>query len=182
MMNPAALALIQSQTQTSADEFKLLAVARDFITHSKIVDWLKSEFELEHGHATMISHLILPDVIEMSRQKKLVSQLFKGHKADWLPAFYELESKVIRFGKDVQFSPTEENILLKRDNLVFGLIKVTNQQLLIGVNLPGTPFDSTFTSASFWTDIVTHFVTISLQQQINDEVISWLKAGYAKAS
>lgn len=181
MTHGATLAIIQSKTQTSPEEFKLLAVARNFITQTKIMDWLKSEFELEHGHATMISRLILPDVIELKRQNKLMRQLFKGPRADWLPAYYELTSKLSHFGNDVKIVPTEEQILLQRSETIFGIIKVTSHRLTIGINLLDVAYTSTFISASPWTEVVTHCVHISLQQQINDELIDWLKAGYARA-
>lgn len=181
MTHSGILAHIASITHTSPEEFKLLAVARNYVTHSEIMNWLKSEFELEHGHATMISHLILPDVTETNRRSKLIAELFSGTKADWLPAYDELVSKLNHFGSDIKIVPTKENILLQRSEAVFGLIKITNQRLTIGVNLPGEAYTPRFASAFNWTDAVSHCIDVSVYQQINDELISWLKAAYARA-
>lgn len=182
MTDTAALAHITAKTQTTMEEFTLLAVARDLISHSKLMHWLQSEFELEHGHATMISHLILPDVVETHQINQKFAKQFKGHKADWLPAFDEIVAKLNHFGPDVKVVPAEDTILLKRNDKLFGLIKVSNQLMTVGINLPGAPFTETFASTYTWTDEVTHAKDISVFQQINDELISWLKAGYARAS
>jgi len=181
MSETADLAHITSKTQTSLSEFKFMAVARDFMTHSKLVHWLQSEFELEHGHATLISRLILPDAIETKRLNKLFAKQFQGPKSDWLPAFDELASKLNHFGSDVRIVPSEEYVLFQRSGVNFGLMKVTNQRLTIGINLPGVPFTDTYGSSYTWTDLVTHSTDVSVFQQINNELISWLKAGYARA-
>lgn len=173
--------VVKKQTGKSPEDFSLLAKAEYLATHNEIVDWLKTKFELSHGHATTISHLILQSPSEKAADNKAMASQFSGVKADWMPACRELFSKVERFGHDVTVDLQSEPIAFKRGTINFGLVMVDKSKLEIGLNLPGTPFNDTYTEATDWTDRITHKASFIVQQQINDELISWLRQAYDKA-
>lgn len=172
---------VKKQTGKSPEEFSVLAKAQNFATHNVIVDWLKSEFELSHGHATSITHLILETHPDKATDPKALTARFKGREADWIAGCRELFVKIKHFGPDVLIDLDADPIILMRGSAVFGLINVTAGKLEIGIQLPEAPFDSVFTEALDWDGIVSHKVTIVVQQQINDELIGWLRQAYSRS-
>ena len=47
---------IKAKTGKTPDDFRELAAEKGLTKNSEIVGWLKSDFELGHGHANAIAH------------------------------------------------------------------------------------------------------------------------------
>lgn len=155
---------VKKITGKDPHELSLLAHAQNLLTHNEIVDWLKTKFELSHGHATTITHIILETETEQAHDLKVLAARFTGAEADWIPAIHELLLKINRFGPDVAILLDADPIELKRNTVVFGLISVSAGKMEISLQLPEP-----------------HTVTIIVQQQITDGLVDSLRLAYNQA-
>ena len=149
---------------------------------SEIVGWLKSDYGLGHGHAGAIAHLIAnADEIKASPEDQVAAH-FAGKKAVWRQPYDALAAQILAFGSDVEIAPAKSYINLVRGTKKFGIIQISAAERIdIGIKRKGVAPTERFEAAGSWNAMVTHRVRISEPQQIDGEVVEWLKAAYAAA-
>ena len=59
MTYQAYLDTIKSKTGKTPDDFRKLAAKKGLTKYTELMVWLKSEFEVGHGHANVIAHVIV---------------------------------------------------------------------------------------------------------------------------
>ena len=175
---------IEEKTGKTPNEFIAMAKAKGFddpmTKAGEIVDWLKADYGLGRGHAMAIV-LTLQDASQPKLSKdEHVAQHFGGDKARWRKPFDELLARVSEFGPGVSAAPTHSYISLLRNGKKFAIVQVTTDRLDIGIKLKGANAAGRFETAGDWNSMVTHRVKISAPQQIDAEVLSWLKQAYEK--
>jgi len=177
----AYLATIKEKTGKTPDDFKVLADQKRLTKRADLMTWLKTDFELGHGHANLITHLIMnADAPEVSADDALDAH-FAGAKADWRPAYDALIEQLTSFGEDVSASPGGTYINLLRKGKKFGIIQVTAKRLDIGIKDKSASVEGRFEASGAWNAMVTHRVKIDAPTQIDDEVVTRLHHAYDKA-
>jgi hypothetical protein len=173
---------IQAQTGKTPEDFRILAeqkgLLKEGVKTGQIVEWLKTDYGLGHGHAMAIV-LTLQDATQPppSEEEKL-DRLFKGDKVRWRPAYDELVTRVNEFGSGFSADPTNTYISLLRNGKKFGIVQVTAERFDIGIKLKGKEATDRFEAAGNWNAMVTHRVSISDPAQIDAEVMGWLKKAF----
>lgn len=147
-------------------------------TREQLLHWLSTEFELSHGHATAITHLLLMTPHAAHSTSVHYESIFKGSRRDWQSAAEELMRKIGHFGPDVKLTPKSDCLQWERAEHCFAVLSVTDKYLDIGIRLPGAPQTDRFTAAGSWNLLMTHRVRIIVSQQIDDELVSWLRQAY----
>ena len=171
---------LSHKTGRSLEEISLLAKAEGLLTHNEVAAWLKQEFEIEHGHATAISHLIMPDASTDAAGTDFYHWLSRAD-ADWRPALEELASKVEHFGMDCTIMTYKHQLHLQRGGHEFARLCVVAGRLQIDVALPGAPVRSGFQALDADDEPFTDRFSATVQQQISDELVSWLRQAYDRA-
>ena len=157
----AYLDTIRAKTGKSPRDFAELADTKGLTTHGEIVAWLKSDFELGHGHANAMAAALLKwDARRASPDQKL-DALFSGRKAVWRDACDRLISVVGGFGPDTVASANETYVNLVRGKKFAILQPASGTRLDIGVKVPGAAPDGRFEAAGSWNAMVTHRVRIA---------------------
>lgn len=172
---------VQARTGKTPEEFRLLAQAKGLTRNGEIVAWLKSEFALGHGHANAIAHVILAHGQEPVSTDDAVAAHFAGKKAVWREPYDQLMANIAGFGADVHVGPAKSYINLLRGEKKFGIVQVSAERLDIGIKRKGVPPTERFEAAGSWNAMVTHRVRIGDRQQIDSELIGWLKQAYDAA-
>jgi hypothetical protein len=176
---------IQAQTGKTPEDFRILAEKKGLLQKGvktgEIVNWLKQDYGLGHGHAMAI---VL--TLQTATQPKLskddqVAKLFKGDKVKWRNPYNELMTKISEFGSDVSVAPTNSYISILRKSKKFAIVQVTSDSFDIGIKLKGVKATHRFEAAGEWNSMVTHRVRISDPRQINAEVLTWLKKAFDQA-
>jgi len=175
----AYLDTIQAKTGKTPQDFKALAeekgLPKEGVKTGQIVAWLKEDYGLGQGHAMAIV-LTLQNATQPRLSKdEQIARHFKGDKARWLRPYEELLVKIRKFGPDVSTAPTNTYISLLRKGKKLGIIQVTSERLDIGIKLKGMKPTNRFEAAGAWNSMVTHRVRISAPNQIDAEVLTWLK-------
>jgi hypothetical protein len=173
---------IKAKTGLGPADFRRLAKEKGLTKASEVVAWLKADYGLGYGHAGAIWQVIgHADDVKASPAAK-IDKLFAGDKTRWRKGYDALESKVLKFGNDIEVSPNMTYINLVRGSKKFAIVQVAVERLDIGIKLKGVPPNDRFEAAGAWNAMVTHRVRISDSKQIDQEVVAWLKRAYEAAA
>ena len=174
---------IKAKTGKTADDFKAMAAEKGLTKTAEIMAWLKSDFGLGHGHAMAIVHLLVHQEHREASPDDKADKLFSGNKEKWCKSYDELIEKVTAFGADVTTSAGQTYINLLRGGKKFAIIQPSSAERLdIGIKLKEAESGGRFEAAGAWNAMVTHRVRITQPEQIDGQVIDWLKQAYDQCS
>lgn len=165
------------KTGKSLEEWKKVLQAKAFEKHSEGVNFLKKEHGVTHGFANTIVTLSKE---ENKTTEDLVSSQYKG-KESLLPIYKKLLPIVKGFGDDVTITPkkTSVSVIRKRQ---FVLIKpATKTRIDLGLKLPNKPITDRLGNSGPFGTMCTHRVQITSVDEVNQELIGWMKEAYEKA-
>jgi hypothetical protein len=158
---------IQAQTGKTLEDFKVLAEKKGLlepgVKTGQIVDWLKQDFYLGHGHAMAIVLTLKNATQPKTTKDESIAKHFSGGKARWREPYDALLAKVKEFGPDVS------------------VVQVTSERMDIGIKLKGAKKDDRFETAGAWNAMVTHRVRITDPRQVDANVLNWLEQAYESA-
>jgi hypothetical protein len=174
---------IQAKTGKTPDDFRTLAAKKGLVKTGEIVAWLKADFKLGHGHANAIAHLLVHAADGHVSPKGRLDALFAGNKAKWRSAYDALSAKIAKFGADVTAAPNRTYVNVLRSGKKFAIVQTSAAERLdIGIKLKGVKPDGRLEAAGAWNSMVTHRVRINGPQQIDAEVLAWLRQAYELAT
>lgn len=183
----AYLDTIRKKTGKGPDDFRKLAERHGYLRAdmkaATIVDWLKTEFELGHGHAMAMYGILRATVEAPATQDERLLEHFRGLRALWSRTFEEVLRRAKTFGKDEPSLKVGDSYLsLLRNGKKFAVLKVGTGFLDIGVKLEkGTPVSSRLKKAGDWNAMVSHRVRLTTPNELDRDVMGWLKAAYDAA-
>jgi len=111
-----------------------------------------------------------------------IETLFSGGRAGWREVFEALLQQVRTFGGDVSIASTDTYVSLLRGSRKFAVVQPGARHMDIGVKRPGTQPTGRFAAAGAWNAMVTHRVRITDAQELDPEVLDWLRLAYAAAA
>lgn len=146
--------------------------------HGAVVKHLKGEHGLTHGYANLVAHRFLAPAEDGGDP---IETLYQGPKAALRPIHDAIIKAVKGFGADVELAPKKTYVSLLRSKQ-FALVQPsTRTRVDLGLKLPGeAPGDRLEASGSF-NSMVTHRVRLSGPEDVDAEVIGWLRAAYERA-
>ena len=180
-MAAAMKANMKEKTGKTLAQWLKLAKASGETKHGMIVKHLKSEHQLTHGFANLVAHEHLASDASKSAPDDLISTQYSAKKADLRPIYDKLAKAVAGFGKDVELAPKKAYVSLRRSKQ-FGLIQPsTATRVDVGLNLKGeAPTERLEASGSF-NAMVSHRVRLTSADDIDKELIGWLREAYDRA-
>ena len=165
------------KTGKSLAEWKLILKEKAFTKHSEGVNFLKKEHNVTHGFANTIVTLSKE---EDNSPADLVDNQYKG-KENLLPIYKELLAVVKSFGNDVIVTPKKTSVSIIRKKQ-FALIKpATKTRIDLGLKLKDKPTTDRLENSGPFGTMCTHRVKLQEVNEINNELIEWLKESYQKA-
>ncbi|WP_298904848.1 DUF4287 domain-containing protein [uncultured Psychroserpens sp.] len=165
------------KTGKSLEEWKSILRSKAFAKHSEGVNFLKKEHGVTHGFANTIVTLSKE---EQHTADDLVSSQYKG-KEVLFPIYEKLLTAVKDFGNDVTVTPkkTSVSVIRKRQ---FVLIKpATKTRIDLGLKLPDKPTTDRLGNSGPFGTMCTHRVQITSENDVDQELIDWMKEAYIKA-
>ncbi|MCK8479626.1 DUF4287 domain-containing protein [Psychroserpens algicola] len=166
------------KTGKSLDEWKTILKAMAFTKHSEGLNFLKKEHGVTHGYANTI---ILLSKEETPSEDDLVSNQYKG-KESLRPIYKALITTIKPFGNDITITPkkTSVSVIRKRQ---FVLIKpATKTRIDLGLKLPGVPTTERLGNSGPFGTMCTHRVQLTSENDIDAELIGWMKEAYNLAN
>lgn len=182
MTYQAYLDTIKAKTGKTPTDFRKLAAKKGLTQYPELMTWLKSEFELGHGHANVIAHEIVNADAPKVTKDEAIAKLFAGKKEKWQKPYEALAAKLAKFGADVTVASTSTYISLLRNGKKFGIVMPSSAERLdIGIKFKGVAPTARLEAAGTWHNMVTHRVRITDPKQIDKELLAWLKQAYEVA-
>lgn len=148
--------------------------------HGQLVAWLKSEQGLTHGYANLVAHKTLASDAGSQGEDDLMAAMFAGPKAAMRPAYDKAAGFVEGLG-GVEFAPKKGYVSLRRSKQ-FGLLQPsTKDRLDIGLALKGVEPSGRLEAAGSWNAMVSHRVRIGSAEEVDAEVLGWLREAWERA-
>ena len=152
--------------------------SKNISKHSEGVKFLKTEHGVTHGFANTIVTLSKE---ENNAPEDLVTSQYKG-KENLLSMYEKLLPIVKGFGNDVTITPkkTSVSVIRKRQ---FVLIKpATKTRIDLGLKLKDKPTTDRLGHSGPFGTMCTHRVQITSVNDVDSELIDWMKEAYEKAN
>ena len=175
------LQMVETKTGKTPDDFKSLATEKGLVKRGDIIAWLKDEFELPPAHANAVVNVILNADAPEVNHDDAIAKHFTSIKSVWREPFDSLVLQLKEFGADVKLSPAKTFINVLRNDKRFAIVQVSAKRLDVGIKLNGTAPKGRFEQAGAWNPLVTHRVKVDHPDEINGELLLWLRQAYDKA-
>jgi len=141
--------------------------------HGEIVAWLKAEHGLTHGFANGIALSFRSRGAEPTEV-----DLVSGAKEALRPLYDRLIDAATALGTDVEVAPKKSSVSLRRSKQ-FALIEVPSaKRVQLGIQLKGDPATERLLASN---GMCSHRVDLATADEVDDEVLAWLRAAYERA-
>ncbi len=108
----------------------------------------------------------------------LLARQYAGPKAALRPTYDEIVTIARALGDDVVVSVKKTGVSLRRRKQ-FALVEAaSNRRVRLGLNLAGTPATERLRAV---TGMCTHSVDVADADDVDDEVVTWLRLAYDRA-
>lgn len=179
------LANIEKRSGKTLDELVGAVKASGLEKHGQIRDMLKSTFDLGFGDASVLAHYALDreGVMralsgEVSAEDALDS-IYTGAKADLRRLHEKLMNEISQFG-EFESVPKKTYISLRRARQFAMIGPATNTQVEVGLNMKGIPGTARLVEQKPG-GMCQYKVRLSTLEEIDQELIGWLKTAYDSA-
>ena len=162
------------KTGKSLQAWTTILKAKNFAKHGEAVKFLKTVHAVTHGFANTIVTLSKND--ENSDDDLLFNQ-YKG-KENLQPIYRKLILEISKFGDDITNTPKKGSVSLIRKRQ-FALIKpATKTRVDLGLKIKDKPVTGRLENSGPFGTMCTHRVQLTSVDDINGEVLSWIKEAY----
>ncbi|MEX0289362.1 MAG: DUF5655 domain-containing protein [Flavobacteriaceae bacterium] len=149
--------------------------------HSEIIKYLKSEHDFTHGFANFVSlKARSTDAASQDPTALLNKQYSKGK--EHLKPIYELLIRQIKtFGTDIEIVPKNANVSLRRKRQ-FALIQPsTKTRIDLGLKLNEATIGGRLEGSGSFGSMCSNKIAIKTLDEVDSEVLSYLKQAYTEA-
>ncbi|MBK7172425.1 MAG: DUF4287 domain-containing protein [Bacteroidales bacterium] len=148
--------------------------------HGEIIKFLKEKYNLTHGFANLIAHKSKgTDAGSADNQEDLIIKQYQG-KEQLKPFYEKLMNEISKFGNDIEIAPKNTYVSLRRNKQFAVLNPATKSRFEVGINLKGqTPKGKL--EAEKPNAMCSHKINLTDLEDIDLEVIAWIKSAYERA-
>ena len=165
-----------ARTGRSLDEWVALVKASGAARHGEIITLLKTEHGMSHGFANLVALTALkPAESASASTEDVVGAIYAASKAGLRPLHDAAVAAATGFGPDVELAPKKSYVSLRRSKQFATVGPGPAGRLEIGLNLrdvePNGRLEAT-------TGMCTHRVRIGSRDELDAEVLGWLRQAY----
>lgn len=165
------------KTGKSLDEWKSILKEKNFAKHGEALNYLKKEHGVSHGFANTIVHLSKNDEQE---EVDLVEAQFKG-KESLRPIYERFKTETLKIGDDITVVPKKTTVSFVRKKQ-FALFKpATKKRVDLGLKLKDHDITDRLENSGPFGSMCTHRVRIEQADEIDSELLGWIKQAYDAA-
>lgn len=153
---------------------------QNFSKHGEVIKFLKDKHQFTHGFANLVAHKANEtDAGSANNQDDLITKQYKG-KEQFKTIYDKLISEIQTFGKDIEIAPKNTYVSLRRKKQFAILNPATKTRFEIGINLKGQEPKGKL-EAEKPNSMCSHKINVSKINDIDQEVIDWIKLAYNNA-
>jgi Domain of unknown function (DUF4287)/Domain of unknown function (DUF5655) len=167
---------IEQATGRSIAEWVAIVQTSGLERHGQILTWLKRDHGLSHGNANLVAlrsrNGSTPDGDD------LVDTMYSGTRSTLRPLHDRVIELATSLGADVELAPKKAYVSLRRSKQFGTVGPGPSGQLEIGLNLKGEAPGPRLQAAG---GMCTHRVRLSSDQDLDAELVSWLRSAFDRA-
>ena len=173
---------LPAKTGKSLPQWQDLLEKEGLTAHKEIMAYLKGTHGVTHGYANLISQ----KAREAQRggppgTEDLLAAQYSGAKEDLRPIYERIAEAVADFGADVELSPKKTYVSLRRKKQ-FGLVQPsTRTRVDLGLNLSAQEPSGRLEASGSFNTMVSHRVRLSGPEEVDQELVGWLRRAYEGA-
>jgi len=165
------------KTGKTLDQWKLLLSQQAFSKHGEYMTFLKKEHGITHGFANFITLKVRETDAGSFNTDDLIINQYKG-KESLKPIFDKLHAVITKFGADVEVAPKKSAVSM-RVKRQFALIQPsTKKRIDLGLKFNDKPYNERLETSGPFGAMCTHRVQLTDIDQIDDELLMWIKEAY----
>lgn len=168
---------LPAKTGRSLKEWFTVLGGTQLEKHTELMNHLKQEYGVSHGFANGIV-LRYRDRGAVSSGDELVEVQCAGPKATLRPIYDAVVAAASGFGADVEVAPKRTSVSLRRSKQFAVIEAASAKRVQLGIQLKGEPTTVRLLAGNA---MCTHKVNLATPGDVDDEVLSWLRAAYERA-
>jgi hypothetical protein len=169
---------IEAKYGRSIDDWLDLMRATGIQSSKELVNWLKTEHDMGHGHASALAHHLLAEAKPAATKDDRVDRLFPDKKAHWRPVYDNLAEAITAAG-DVKVLPKNTLVGFGTKAQFVMLQPSTPERFDVGLKLPGVEPTDRLQPAGKWNTQMTHRVSLASPDEVDVELLTWIKQAHA---
>ncbi|WP_316765351.1 DUF4287 domain-containing protein [Pedobacter frigiditerrae] len=171
---------LAKNTGQTLEQWIVIVTKENFVKHGEIIKFLKEAHGLTHGFANLIAHKAKgSDAGSTENPEELITKQYQG-KENLKPFYDKLMGDISKFGEDIEISPKNSYVSLRRKKQFATLNPATKTRFEIGINLKGQE-PSGILEAEKPNGMCSHKINLTDISEINEEVMGWVKIAYKNA-
>jgi hypothetical protein len=175
---------IQKKTGKSLDDLAGIIGKSGLTKHSEIRDYLKRELGLGHGDANALVHAVLQSdgqrAAEGKSSDQVLDEIYSGAKAHMRPIHEKLMKEMNKFG-EFEIVPKKGYVSLRRKKQFAMIGRKTNTRFEVGINARDLKQNARLLEQPKGS-MCNYIVNVSDAQEVDDELIAWIKSAYEGAN
>ena len=172
---------LHRNTGKSLQEWITVVQKKGFAKHGEIIKYLKEEHGFTHGFANLVALKSNgSDAGSVEDKDSLVEKQYAG-KESLKPVYEKLLAEVLKFGNDIEVAPKNGYVSLRRKKQFGSLQPATKTRFEIGLSLKGQPGGSMLEEITNPNSMFSHKIKLESLNDLNAEMISWLRKAYDNA-
>jgi hypothetical protein len=180
-MEASSLANLLERTGKSIDDWVAIVQASGPADRKERAAWLKAEHGFTTNYATWVAERAGGDKgAESYDPEAFVNAMFAGPKAGLVPIYDRLLDLGLGLGADVKACPCQTMVPLYRAHVFAQIKPTTRTRIDLGLALKDAPATGRLIDTGGYArkDRITHRIAIERLEEIDDEVVRWLRAAY----
>ena len=148
--------------------------------HKAIIDHLKSQHGFTHGFANFVALKSKKSDAASIDDSELLTNQYQG-KENLKPIYEKIIAAIDTFGSDITKTPKKDSVSIIRKKQ-FALIKpATKTRIDLGLKLKDKPTKERLENSGPFGSMCTHRVQLTSLDEVDSELIEWLRVAYEKA-
>jgi len=174
---------IQKKTGKSLDELAAIVKESGLTKHGEIRDMLKEKLGLGHGDANALVHAVLQSDGQRAAEGKatgdVLNEIYTGAKAGMRPIHDELMKHITKFG-EFEIVPKKGYVSLRRKKQFAMIGPKTNTRFEVGINARDLKKNTRLLEQPKGS-MCNYIVNVADVQEVDSELIAWIKSAYEGA-
>jgi len=168
---------LKENTGKSLEDWVKIVKDTGLAKHGEILKYLKQDHGFTHGFANLVAHKTLKSDAGSHSEEDLITAMFSKGKEGLKPIYDDLVKHINQFGT-VKVAPKKAYVSLIGKKQFAILQPSTKTRLDVGINLKGTEPTERLEKSGSFNAMVSHRVRVTSADEVNDQLISWLKEAY----
>lgn len=171
---------LHKNTGKTLEQWIDIVKKQNFAKHGEIIKFLKEQHEFTHGFANLVAHKTNEtDAGSADNQDDLITKQYKG-KEHLKPFYDKLIAEIQSFGNDIEIAPKNTYVSLRRKKQFATLNPATKTRFEIGINLKGQEPKGKLEPEKP-NAMCSHKINLTELNEIDTEVLNWIKTAYENA-